>query len=281
MGPDLPIVQEAFFLPTVAGDRFCVWREPANGAPRGIVVHVPAFAEEMNKARHVVAANARSLATQGYAVVQIDPLGCGDSPGDFGDASWDAWIDDVVASVRAASERVRGDRPLWLWGLRAGALLAAAALPRLGRNASMLLWQPVLSGKQHLTQFLRLALTAGVLADETDRAGTKALLARLAQEETVEVAGYRIAPALASGLASTDFTLSPEFDGRIAWLDIGARGADPALNPAAQACVTALQQRGIAVAVKRVDGPGFWQSAELEDCPEVIDASFAALEHQQ
>lgn len=268
------VTPEAFFLPVSVGERFCVWRAPAAVVPSGIVVHVPAFAEEMNKARHVTAACARSLAARGLGVLQIDLQGCGDSPGDFGDARWDTWIDDVLAAVAWA--RARGSGPLWLWSLRAGSLLAAAAVRRLGVPASLLLWQPVLSGRQHLMQFLRLALAAGVLADKAERVGTQLLQERLAKGHTLEIAGYRLSPSLGEGLAAAAFTLPDRYPGRIAWFEVGAQ-AGVELSPVVRAQVATLQAQGIEVAPRAVQGPGFWQSVELEDCPPLIDASVAAL----
>ena len=45
---------EAFFLPADRGARLCVHHAPLT--PRGVgLVALPAFAEEMNKSRHVVA----------------------------------------------------------------------------------------------------------------------------------------------------------------------------------------------------------------------------------
>ena len=72
---------------------------------------------------------ARALAASGCEVLQIDLCGCGDSSGDFGDASWQDWLDDVVAAH--AWLRAHSDAPLTLWGLRAGCLLAADAAPLL------------------------------------------------------------------------------------------------------------------------------------------------------
>src|SRR5512133_1710196 len=90
---------EAFYLPFAAGRRFCLLHAPDAAAPRrGAVVYVHPFAEEMNKSRRAVALQARALAQAGYAVLQIDLHGCGESSGDFGDATWASWIDDVVAA---------------------------------------------------------------------------------------------------------------------------------------------------------------------------------------
>src|SRR5690242_11050763 len=126
---------EAFFLPAAAGQRFCLYHRAAAGIPeRGAVVFVHPFAEEMNKCRRMAALQSRALAAAGYTVLQMDLLGCGDSSGDFADATWEAWVDDVGLACTWLWQRSAA--PLWLWGLRGGCLLAAAAARELGEKAN-------------------------------------------------------------------------------------------------------------------------------------------------
>src|SRR5438045_2789030 len=113
---------EAFFLQGEAGERFCVFYA-ARGAPLGSVIYLHPFAEEMNKSRRMAALQARAFAARGYAVLQIDLLGCGDSSGGFDDARWSRWKHDVRNAQRWLSDHAEG--PMHLWGLRLGALLAA------------------------------------------------------------------------------------------------------------------------------------------------------------
>jgi exosortase A-associated hydrolase 2 len=267
------IRQEALYLPLSCGDRFCVWRAPAGGAPtRGVVLHAPAFAEEMNKSRRMTAWAARELAAQGFGVLQVDLLGCGDSSGDFGDSSWERWIDDLLEA--SAWVRQQGTGPFWLWGLRAGALLVSALLPKLPHPAALLLWQPVLSGKQQLTQFLRLALASEMLNESADRQGTKQLRERLNAGETLEIAGYRLAPALALGLENASLSIAPEHVVSLSWLEIGS---SPDVTPAARSAIRALQDKGVRVEARSVIGPSFWQTVEIEDCPAVVEATLSAL----
>ena len=91
---------EAFFLPADPGQRFCLLHPAQGGIERGLVVYAHPFAEEMNKSRRMAAQQARALSAAGFTVLQIDLLGCGDSSGDFGDATWQGWVDDVVAACR-------------------------------------------------------------------------------------------------------------------------------------------------------------------------------------
>src|SRR5688572_8913836 len=267
---DARITQRAFTLPVRGTDRLCLVREPARGAPRGIVVHVPAFAEEMNKSRRMTAWCARELAASGFRVVQIDLFGCGDSAGDFGDASWDAWVEDIHAAVRCV--RPADDVSLCLWGLRLGALLACAALPALPRDTSMVFWQPVLSGQQHLAQFLRLAVAADVLAAEAGRTPTRQLRDRLLGGNALEIAGYALAPELARGIDAARLQLPAGFAGPIMWLEVAAMASDD-MSPASLEGIVRLRTAGAEVSPRVVSGPRFWQTVEIEDCPALIDAT--------
>jgi alpha-beta hydrolase superfamily lysophospholipase len=62
-----------------------------------------------------------------------------------------------------------------LWGLRLGALLALDAAPLCDpAPAGFVLWQPVVSGEQFLTQFLRLRVASAM---PRAKASSPALLA--------------------------------------------------------------------------------------------------------
>jgi len=147
-----------FFLPASGGQRYCLLHLPPPGrSARGGIVYLHPLAEELNKSRHVAAAQARAFAAAGYSVLQIDLYGCGDSSGDFGDARWPIWHNDLHLACAWLAQRVDG--PLTLWGLRLGALLALdfasrAQLPL----ARLLLWQPELDGRRCIDRFLRLRL---------------------------------------------------------------------------------------------------------------------------
>ena len=78
-------------LPGAQGP-LCAWYySPAPGlAPRGDVLVLPAFAEEMNRCRAMVALQARAWSAQGVGTLVVDGFGTGDSAGEFADATWPA-----------------------------------------------------------------------------------------------------------------------------------------------------------------------------------------------
>jgi len=271
----MAIVQEAFSLPVNGGHCFCIYRAPAADVT-GIVLHLPAFGDEMNKARAMTARTARALAGRGFAVLQIDLFGCGDSSGDHAEASYAVWDDNVIRAVDWLRRRNGASVGLWLWCLRAGALLAPRVIAQIPA-ASLLLWQPMLNGAQLLNQLLRQKSVAEMLGAATDRGAASALRKRLLEGETLEVGGYAISPQLASELAASEFALSDSFRGMLAWLEVGP-GKPPTLSPAARNRIDALRASGLTVDAHAIEGPGFWQSVEIERCEALVESSLHAME---
>lgn len=266
---------DAFFLPLQRGRRFCIRYAPDAGATRGgAIVYVHPFAEEMNKSRRMAALQARALAEVGWTVLQMDLYGCGDSEGEFGDADWQQWRTDVIDA--AAWLRAQTGQVPSLWGLRAGCLLAGEAAMKMDPTPNLLLWQPAISGKQSLQQFLRLKITSQILGEPApDRIGTQQLREQLARSEALEIAGYTLAPGLALGMGAAELT-PPNGPGRVAWLEVGAN-APAELSPAARTRIDAWQAAGHSVDAKAVTGAAFWQTQEIAECPDLVEATLAAV----
>lgn len=249
---------QAFFLSAASGQRFCLLHEPPPGTrERGRIVFAPPFAEEMNCARRTVACQARALATAGYAVLQIDFFGCGDSSGDFADARWSDWQADL--HLACDTLRTRGDSPLWLWGLRAGALLAAQVAAERPEQPALLLWQAQDSGEAVLRQMLRLKLASQANAGQSGQG--KALRQQLLGGKSLDIAGYRLSPGLAADLEGAHWpaTLAPR---RIEYCDFSSSGKE--LSPAAESLCTAWQHAGHRLATHAIASPAFWQTPGLQ-----------------
>jgi exosortase A-associated hydrolase 2 len=267
------VTSEAFFLVRPSGRLFCLLHRPAAGATRGTALYVHPFAEEMNKTRRMAALGARALAAKGWATLSLDLTGCGDSTGDFGEATWEQWRADLQAGWDWLTGRFDG--PQWLWGLRAGCLLAAALVQTLAAKPPLLLWQPVLSGKQHLGQFLRLRLARERIGGTGSSDGTEALRAELAGGCPLEIAGYEVSPALARGLDAAELDLEgyPE---RVRWIE-AATGNSPELGARARAKLARWSAGGVRIDARAVPGPAFWQTVEITECPALVEATVAML----
>ena len=130
-------------------------------------------------------------------MLEIDLLGCGDSSGDFADASWERWVDEVKVACDWLRQRREGE--FWLWGLRTGGLLAAAVADSLSFPVNLLLWQPVISGK-HIFNFpevfTALSAVGGVIEidnqSEQLTATIDSLLSKPEQARQYGEAGYQV-----------------------------------------------------------------------------------------
>ncbi len=232
------------------------------------------FAEEMNKSRRMVAMQSRRLAAAGWSVLLIDLRGCGDSDGEFEEATWRDWIDDLDAAYRWLAARTAG--AVTIWGLRAGALLACAVARLRNEPQRLLLWQPVISGNQHLQQFLRLATVAGVLNDNEGAPSTAALRTQLAAGRNVEIAGYHLNPALAAELQAAEMTVPPHGSSAI-WLELAAGTAGAAIGPASSARIDQWRAAGCLVQSDTVAGPPFWSTVEIAESPALLERTEALM----
>jgi len=277
------VAAEAFFLPAAHGQRLCIHHAAAGGRARGAVLYLHPWAEEMNKARRMAALQARALAEAGHAVLQVDLHGCGDSSDTWAEASWTGWVDDAVLAAQwlVARYPAAAQGQLWLWGLRAGALVAVQAAARLAPRCHFLFWQPASSGRVLLQQFLRLKGAAELQGDA--KGVIDAARRGLAAGQVQHIAGYPLSPALAQGLEQAALTPPPEqpghAPGRVVWLELSTR-LEATLLPASTPRVDEWRAAGHAVQTQVVAGPAFWQTVEIEDAPALISASLAALSDQ-
>jgi exosortase A-associated hydrolase 2 len=264
---------EPLFLEGSAGRLFAI-HHPPQGTEEKAVIYLPPFVEEMNRSRRVAALLARRLAAAGCGTLLLDPLGCGDSEGDFADARWEIWRDDVAAAIRLLENR--GYRGIALLGLRLGALLALDAAAHSEAVERVVLWQPVLSGDQMLTQFLRLRLASGLAAGRSAGETTTALRARLKAGETLEIAGYALAPALALAMDSLHLgKLGTATRVPIDWVAIEAADAPP--SPAQQEILDDWRGRGREIHYHRVSADPFWTLQETTLAPALVEFTASLL----
>lgn len=279
-----PACPQPFFLAAAPGQRYCVYHAAARAVQqRGAILYIHPFAEELNKSRRMAAVQARAFAAAGFHVLQLDLHGCGDSDGDFGEARWTTWRADLAAAWCWLSARTDG--PSYLWGLRLGALLALDIAGGLA-PAGLLLWQPVVDGRTHMKQFLRLQQAARLFG---------ACPPALPADATPEVAGYSIAPELASAIAAASAPQRPPAC-PVWWLELapapvsapGSPDPDPAtgtasppLQPASALTLTRWRAAGAGVHAQVhaqvLSGPAFWHSAEITEAPSLLACSLSLL----
>ncbi len=260
---------EPFFFDAEPGTRFSLYHAPnPQVAPRGAILYVHPFADELTRTRRMAALQSRAFAELGFAVLQIDLFGCGDSCGEFSAGRWHLWREDLVLAANWLAERDTG--PLTLWGLRLGGLLALDVAAQI-RPRRLLLWQPYLSGRACINGFLRQSEQLRDPAPGAPRS-TSALRAQLAVHGAIEVAGFEVAVPLVKAIDACDaaqLTLPPC---DIHWLAYA--GSAPARAAAGAARMQARWAAGGAqLHYYQLEGAPDWSGAGHLDCPELRAAT--------
>jgi exosortase A-associated hydrolase 2 len=247
--------------------------QPAAGRP--MVLLLPPFAEEMNRSRRMFAEQARALATLGIGAATFDPYGTGDSEGEFGEARWEGWQQDLQSLI--ADVRSRAPCRLGMIALRSGALLALDAFRRApGQFAHATFWAPVIDGGSIVRQLVRLHAAMFMNAARLER-DKRPLEERLAAGESLEISGYLITPALVTALKQLELgklgDLQPP---TIDWFEVvAARGQAP--PPASSRCVERLAARGVQIRLHTVHDQPFWSLPEITVAPLLVARTAEAI----
>ena len=264
---------QPFFIQGTAGKLFALYypsqRETAR---RRDIIFLPPFAEEMNKSRRMLTLQARRLAGAGFGVLVLDLYGTGESQGDFGQARWSIWKDDVVAA-RAWLQH-RGATSIGALGLRLGALLALDLARQQDRFFERLvLWQPVINGASMINQFLRLRLAADMMSGAEERESTQSLRRTMASGRSIEVGGYELAPELVTAIDELRIEQMLNKDSPpVSWLELVSEEGR-SFVPASQRVIEQWREKGMHVDAKQVSGPPFWSSAEIAEAPLLLQAT--------
>lgn len=164
--------------------------------------------EERVFAQRVYMRFASALAEAGHVVLRFDYEGDGDSEGDSGLTSTEDCVSDIACAAEFVASVVPGAR-LALLGLRAGALLAAAAAPLCAAHG-LLLWAPVLSGKSYLDDALRANLVTQLSIHSKVVTQRQELLQSLRAGGCINLHGYDVYSTWVNSTAELDLRVALE-----------------------------------------------------------------------
>lgn len=138
-GPARHQLLGVYHAPAAARDRF-----------QGVVMCYP-FGQEYMRAHRAFRQLATTLSGKGYHVLRFDYRGTGDSSGDLSGVCATDWLQDINTAVQELKD-MTGVPNVALVGLRLGALLAGIAAGQRRDIGSLVVWDPVISGADYVTQ---------------------------------------------------------------------------------------------------------------------------------
>jgi pimeloyl-ACP methyl ester carboxylesterase len=169
----------------------------------------------------------------GLDVLRFDYSCTGDSAGDGEEASFDAWLEDIAWAADELKENAGLER-ISVAGLRFGATLAALFAARRSDVERLVLWDPVVRGKDYL--------------DET--------IGTARPNETVGAEGHPMTPALVARIDSVDLAAC----GPLPVPEVSILVAEDA--PAYRALYDRLAGGSGLVELEVVPSPGSWTQAD-------------------
>jgi len=141
---------ETFFFREAKSPLFASYHTPQGGSVRpACVLLLQPYGHEYIRAHRAFKLLAERLADAGFPTLRFDFRGCGDSGMDAEQVGIDEWREDL----RAAAEMCRarsGRRKVAAVGLRLGATLVLLESAEKGNLDSLVLWDPVVSGRGYL-----------------------------------------------------------------------------------------------------------------------------------
>jgi len=258
-----------FFITGEQGSLFAMHFSPILGSTSKCIIYIPAFAEEMNKSRHMLAMQARAFVDRGYSVLIIDLWGTGDSQGEFSEATWGIWLNDIDAAVKWAQSK--GHTSISFLGLRVGALLGMDYLHQYGPHIDRLIcWQPVLNGEQFVMQFLRLRVAAAMMDKNAAQEKTSDLKHKLLDGQYVEVSGYQLNPKLVNpmmAIRAEQLNLQTIKQCNVFELTVGS---DLDATYTLSKWVKTIEQKEINVSLDVINGSLFWATQEISESSDLI-----------
>lgn len=192
---------QAFYFGEPSRQLFGALHEPAitPANPRVVVVCAPLWQEGVRAHRALRQMSAR-LAKAGLYAFRFDYYGAGDSAGDTHEGDLAQWLADLTTAIEAAS-RARGVSRVTLLGLRFGATLAALTAAARSDVDRLVLWEPVVEGRQYIEQ----ALAAHKVWNEAFRVWRPAPQVS-APTDHPEVLGFPLTDAMKRTISSVDLS---------------------------------------------------------------------------
>jgi alpha/beta superfamily hydrolase len=184
-------MEEFFYFKNISGKNlFGAIHYPEEKSSKGILICHPLFEEKLHVHR-VLVDFSRLLSSAGFNVMRFDYFGEGDSDGQFEEATVESRLSDINSALDTFKKKTP-IRKIALLGVRFGATLASLYAETEKEINVLVLWAPILRGKDYLRQLLRMNLTHQVVVYKKVVRTREDLIRGLDEGKKVNVEGYEI-----------------------------------------------------------------------------------------
>lgn len=247
--------ESQMLIPSGDGHIAGMLHSPEETVSSSAVLFCAPFGDERKSAWRVLTQMSRAVAAAGWPVLRFDYRGCGESPGEFVDATLDTRLADIASAASHLRETL-GVEKICLLGLRFGATLAVRAAKDLEGAESAILLEPVLDGQQYFARMeqrkkLRQMMTQGRAEGQGSPRDILDLDGYAVRRETLsDLEGVRIETAGATTLRRS-LLVQMSFNEK--------------LRPETERCREVLADGGGEVQLEKLVMPPFWSRVDIVD----------------
>ncbi len=261
---------EQVVIETPRGCLLGVLRQPPEPTGRpGVVVCNP-FAEERKSSAFVMARLALAATDAGFPSLRFDYYGCGDSEGDFIDATVDTRLADIADAAASLRERA-GVADLILLGLRLGGTLAVRAAQDMAGCTGLALIEPITDGAAYLGGEMRRKLLRQMMTSGKGGGSRAEMMKELERDDAVlDADGFAVRGSTYKGLCALGIREGEvAFAGRVLVCQVHFNKKPKA---ELEAVCDAYRNAGAEVDFRRLVLPPFWNRIDVAPAPELNDA---------
>ena len=168
---------------------------------KGGILLVPPFFEELNHSRYFYTQLAQRVCAAGYESLYFDYSCTGDSAGEFADAIWEHWIEDLQLAFDTLNARCSLKA---IVGVRGAALTLSAWLKKTSQNDFALsLVAPTMNGVEIADAMLKSEILRA--AFEGRKISREQFLENIREQGHAQMGGYRVPHKLLDAISRESF----------------------------------------------------------------------------
>lgn len=254
-------MEKAFYFENEGKRLFAILHSPDNSRERkGIIICHP-YSDEKQQSYRVLVRFARELCDKGFYVLRFDCFGYGDSQGDFEDATVETQIADTIKAIDLFKTHLNIEK-ISLLGLRFGGTVAALAAERDNRIKKLILWSPIINGKDYLDELFR-KVVLSKLFNKLSPTSREEIIEELQSKGLVDIEGHYLTRQVYEQLLEICLITKAKvsnFRGSVLICTIKSR---PRLYRSYETLLEAYKMKETLCEMKNVNDKVFWDSQFL------------------